>query len=546
MATMASNTELEFQSTETSYSNDGITPSHHHTPAISQIATSILTIDRIRPLVTATPQANQEPATPSRARSVGLMCTMACISFLNTFTSGTLTVALPTIARDLSLPTNLLLWPAAVYALALSTTLLLLGAVADVVGNRRIFITGTVLFSIWMLAVAFSQSAYQLIVFRTLQGVSMSFCLPTAVSTITATFPSGRPRNIAFAVFGGGSPVGFAVGLVLGGVIVQASSWRTAYYLAAGLGAGISVLAWFTMPKESPVPNWQRRLLHDFDWVGVGTAVGSLALLSYIFAELAYSGSVLKKAYNSVLLAVGVLLIPFFVFWVGRRERLGRHAILPNSIWRSREFTVICVTVFLVWSWFNAFGYWSTLYFQNTQGLDALQTALRFLPLVVVGVGTNVLAGLIMDKVSASTLVLVGGILSAIGPLLFAVQDPSWIYWAGGFPAMALAVVSSDLLFNISNLVITSSFPSSDQALAGSVFNTVSQLGNSIGLAVTAIIASAVTNAVERQAGIADPYAMLKGYRSAFWTCFAAAVASTIISSIGLREIGKVGAKKDV
>ncbi|KAI1259161.1 MFS transporter [Xylariaceae sp. FL1019] len=496
--------------------------------------------------ITSQSAVSSSPTAPSMARSAALLTTMALISFLNTFSSGLLTVALPTIAIELSLPQNLLLWPAAVYALALSTTLLLLGAIADLVGNRAIFLIGTVLLTVWTLAISLTQSTYQLIAFRTLQGIAMSFCLPTAVSTITATFPSGRPRNIAFAVFGGGSPIGFATGLVLGGLLVQISSWRTAYYLVTALCAATFVLGWFTIPKSKPVPNVRHRLVHEFDWVGVLTAIISLALLSYIFAELAYSGSILKKGYNIVLLIIGVLLVPFFIFWVGRQERLGRPAILPNSVWRSKEFSTICITVFLVWSWFNAFGYWSTLFFQETQGLSPLQTALRFLPLVVIGFATNVVAGLIMDKVSASTMVLVGGLISAAGPLLFALMDPKWIYWAAGFPAMALCVVSTDLLFNISNLVITSSFPGKDQALAGSVFNTVAQLGNSIGLAITAIIASAVQTAHEEEQGVVDSWAQLQGYRSAFWTCFAAAVASTVISSVGLRSIGKVGLKKDV
>lgn len=110
---------------------------------------------------------------------------------------------------------------------------------------------------------------------------------------------------------------------------------------------------------------------------------------------------------------------------------------------------------------------------------------------------------------------------------------------------MILSVVSTDILFSVSNLVITTNFPSKKQALAGGVFNTVTQLGNSLGLAVTAIIAAAVTDAETDQATLAKS-ATLKGYRVAFWTCFAAAVVSVLISTVGLRKAGKVGAKKDV
>lgn len=490
--------------------------------------------------------AASEPTAPSKTKSAALMATLACVSFLNTFSSGTLTVALPAIAEELQLPNNLLLWPASVHALGLSCTLLLLGAIADIVGNRSIFLTGTLLYTAWTLAISLAQTSNQLIAFRTLEGISMAFCMPTAVSTITTSFPSGKMRNIGFAVFGGGSPLGFAVGLVLGGVLVQVSNWRTAYYMATGISAATFVLAWFTLPQSTAATHVRHRLMHEFDWVGVVSASMSLALLSYIFAEVTYSGSVMREAYNIVLMAVAVLLIPFFVFWIRRQERLGRPAILPSSIWRRGAFTTVCITVFLVWSWFNAFGYWATLFFQITQELNALQAALRFLPMVIVGILTNIVAGLVMDKVSAGTLVLTGGLLSAVSPLLFAIQKPDWVYWASSFPAMCFSVISTDLLFNTSNLVITSSFPSKDQALAGGIFNTVTQLGNSIGPAVTAIIASAVTESESDKSEVTLSYAILKGYQSAFWACFAAAVASAVISAIGLRNVGKVGMKKDV
>lgn len=130
-----------------------------------------------------------------------------------------------------------------------------------------------------------------------------------------------------------------------------------------------------------------------------------------------------------------------------------------------------------------------------------------------------------------------------MAPLLFALQDPSWSYWLAGFPAMCLSVVSTDILFSVSNLVITTNFPPEKQALAGGVFNTVTQLGTSLGLAVTAIVAETVTDAGPDGLRL-DKSENLKGYRAAFWTCFAAAAASVVISIVGLRKAGKVGAKQ--
>lgn len=135
--------------------------------------------------------------------------------------------------------------------------------------------------------------------------------------------------------------------------------------------------------------------------------------------------------------------------------------------------------------------------------------------------------------------------LHIVAPLLYAIQNPAWSYWVAAFPAMIVSVVATDLLFSVSNLVITTNFPSNKQALAGSIFNTVTQLGNSMGLAITAIIAASVTDA-EKSTGTATDFATLKGYQAAFWTCFAAAVVSVVVSTVGLRKTGKVGAKKDL
>ncbi|KAK2020778.1 MFS general substrate transporter [Colletotrichum zoysiae] len=501
--------------------------------------------------------AGSEPVAPaSSLRTAGILVTLASVSLLNTFNSGMLTVALPDIAKELKIPPSLQLWPASVYSLGLSCGLLPLGAIADLVGNRPVFLFGLLLYTAFTLAVSLAHTGGELIAFRTVQGVAMAFCMPPAVSIITSTFPAGRTRNIAFAVYGGGNPVGFALGLVLGGVFVKIASWRAGYWMSTSINAAAMLLAFFCVPKRSPeskqalLRTLTYRIAHELDWVGVGSSSACLALLSYLFAELAYGATrFVRRPHAIVLFVLAGLLFVFFVFWEGRQEKLGRPAILPNGIWRRREFITVCVSVFLTWSWFNAFSYWATLFYQESQQLDALQTALRFLPVVIAGLGTNVVAAYIMDRVSAGTVSLVGGVVSTVAPLLFALQDVSWMYWQSAFPAMVISVISTDLLFNVSNLVITTNFPGKSQALAGGIFNTVAQLGNSLGLAVTAMIAASVQeasggNKIATSGGITYNSSMLQGYRSGFWACFAASITATLISSIGLRIAGKVGGKE--
>lgn len=135
--------------------------------------------------------------------------------------------------------------------------------------------------------------------------------------------------------------------------------------------------------------------------------------------------------------------------------------------------------------------------------------------MVTMGFVTNILTSFFVDKLPASILVLVASLLSAVSPAVYATLSPRSSYLVATFPAMCLSPVSTDLLFNVSTLAITANFRLNERALAGGVFNTISQLGNSIGLAVTAMIASSVTMEAKK-GNSANSQSALDGYRAAF------------------------------
>jgi nitrate/nitrite transporter NarK len=193
---------------------------------------------------------------------------------------------------------------------------------------------------------------------------------------------------------------------------------------------------------------------------------------------------------------------------------------------------------------FNALQYFMTLYFQSVQGLTAIQASVRFLPMVISGALTNVATGLLVHRVKANTLIIVSAILSTIPGLLMAVASPYWSYWSAPFISLLLCPIAADTLFTISNLVITSVFPTETQGLAGGVFNTISMIGNSVGLAITAVIAGEVSKH-EAGGGHSRREELLDGYRASFWMCFAASVVVVGVTGWGLRSIGKVGLKRE-
>jgi fucose permease len=237
-------------------------------------------------------------------------------------------------------------------------------------------------------------------------------------------------------------------------------------------------------------------------------------------------------------------LILSFIFWVGRQEKLGRPAIIPNSLWRNRIFSVICIGVFVTWGVFNAVESYLTLFFQNVQQISAIQTSIRFLPAPLAGALANLVMGLIAHRVRADYAVVVGVVLTSMGALLMCVIQPEWVYWACAFPAVFLNPIGADALFTVSNLVITSVFPSKTQGLAGGVFNTVAQIGKSVGMATSAVISSSITEHSRFQEK-KSPQALMEGFHAAFWYLFALSGATALLFVWGLRGIGRVGMKRE-
>ncbi len=166
-------------------------------------------------------------------------------------------------------------------------TLLLAGSMADFLGNRKIYLIGCFFLGVFILASGFAKTGIQLIIFRAFQGIAVSFCLPTAVSVLTDAFPTGRRRNIGFACLGLGQPLGFSVGLVLGGFFVDTVGWRVGFYLCAGACAVVLYAGTWAVPRDRPRDAFSSaRFLHGIDWVGATFASACLGMFSYTFASV--------------------------------------------------------------------------------------------------------------------------------------------------------------------------------------------------------------------------------------------------------------------
>ncbi|KAL2364801.1 hypothetical protein RJZ56_002218 [Blastomyces dermatitidis] len=446
--------------------------------------------------------------------------------FMNSVLNGMLTVGLPSIARDTNLPDSLMLWPASVFGLTCGCTLLLSGSIGDLIGSRTVYLTGSLLLAAFTLGCGLARTGIQLIMFRAISGIAISMCLPAAVSIITTSFPTGRGRNIAFGCLGAAQPVGFSMGISLGGVLVDTIGWRYGFYIVTCATAPFFLLALWGIPKDprKTAPVTRQRLVSEIDWVGNVLICASLGMFSYSFAIMSGGIKSLIRPGNLVVLILSVLFLVAFIHWVIRQESLNRVALIPPSLFRST---------------------------QSPTPLLA-ETSARFVPMIVSGALANIITGLVVGRIRADILCVGTAAVSAIAPLLMAFADPSWSYWTAAFIATGAIPILADTLFTISNLVITSIFPPKTHGLAGGVFNIISQIGMSVGLAVTAVISNAVTEDERRQlasggkVGLGhDEYALLKGYRATYWTLFGGSVIIVALTWWGLRRIGKVGLKTE-
>jgi MFS family permease len=170
-------------------------------------------------------------------------------------------------------------------SLTSSTCLLLAGSIADVIGARRINLTGCLLTGGFIIACGLARTGIEFIMFRAMQGIALSLCLPTSVAIVANVAPSGRKRNIGFSCLGFVQPIGFSLGLVLEGVILDTMGWRFLYYLSGGLSLALFTISLWALPRDAVIDgSGLAKLKREIDWVGALMASTCLVLFSYILA----------------------------------------------------------------------------------------------------------------------------------------------------------------------------------------------------------------------------------------------------------------------
>lgn len=464
-----------------------------------------------------------------------------------------MTIAIPTIGKQLGLAGNNLQWPLTLFSLFQGSFLLMAGALSDSLGRRLFFIIGIIWSFAISLAIAFVRDSKSFIALNSLLGFGCAILSPSATGLL-ATIADPKLRSWSYAALGAGQPLGFVVGLLAAGFLAE--RWRVIAYMFSGGAFLFFVTALMSLPAHDPpphAPSSRRELLSRFDWLGAALSTTGLVLLTFALADAGSSSRGWKTPFVPAMLPLSALALAAWGLWEKRLERRFANGtskvapLLPLTIFRAPTLSPLLGMVFLLWLTFNVFSYFATLWIQEVQRLDSLEAAVRFIPMVVAGIFFNLVAGFAMSRIHALWLIVSGGIGGAGSCLILALINKDTSYWAGLFPAFILTV-ATDLVFPCAQLQSVKSVGPARAALAGGLFSTTTRLATSLGLALTATISGQVTAKYAHSQGGLDataPQALIKGYQAAMWFCFAGSIAGVVVACIWLRGVGIIGDSVD-
>ncbi|KAK7542096.1 major facilitator superfamily domain-containing protein [Phyllosticta citribraziliensis] len=471
----------------------------------------------------------------SRLRLVFLVLNVSGAAFLNTFNAQSAVIVLPTIGRDLDVPSSRQQWIVSAYSLTFACFLLMWGRLADVYGKKRLFIAGSAWLSAMSVVLPFVKHEIGFDILRGLQGMGAAANVPTAIGILGVT--------------------------ILGGVIAQYLNWQWVFWVGAILAALCAVAGIFVIPAPAPSAHGsgggdaapRLHALSTIDWTGGGLVTVGLVVLMFALTE----GNVVgwSTPWVPTLIVIALIIIGLFVAWEHHLEaHTTKRPLMKVSIFRNARFSAAMVIMFLFFASFSNYLLFATYFFQDYLGLSVIQTTLRFIPTGVAGILVAFTTAHMLAVVPGNYLLLLGTLALSISPLLFAVPsiDPHTTYWAYGFPAMVLSVVGADIIFPCLTLFTAKSLPPEDQSLGGALINSVGQVGRAIGLAVataieTAVMAAASGVDVDDLDDAAntqkDSPSYLKGLKAAEWFNFAMALAAAAVTVVAFRGSGYIGRK---
>ncbi|WP_248959944.1 MFS transporter [Sphaerisporangium perillae] len=402
-------------------------------------------------------------------------------------------VALPRVQSALGFSGSGLEWVVNAYAVTFGGLLLLGGRAGDILGRRRVFIVGLLLFSMASLLGGFATSQWWLLTARALQGVGGAVIAPTALALITTNFPGGAERNRAFGVYAAMAGAGSAAGLLLGGVLTTYASWRWVMFVNVPIGILVAAAAPRVL-AESP------RRPGRIDMAGGVSATGGVALLVYGLSKAAAGPEGVSHWGDVPVLASLVAAVALLVSFV-LIEMRSSHPLLPMRLLADRDrsgayLIMLCVSTAL----FGLF-FFLTLFMQSVLGYSAIRSGMAYLPFAVGVVAASGLATPLMARIGARPLILTGVAAVVVGTFWFSRLTEQSGYAGQLLGPLLVTSFGLGLVFVPLSLVSLHNVAEQDSGVASSLLNAGQQIGGAMGLALLGTIAwTTVADSVRTQA----------------------------------------------
>ncbi|MGA4785687.1 MULTISPECIES: MFS transporter [Nocardia] len=456
----------------------------------------------------------QAGAPPGRLRSGIVLVTLLTCQLMIVLDITVMNVALPRIQHDLHFSATGLSWVMNAYTLVFGGLLLLGGRAGDLFGRRRLFILGTVLFTLASLGGGLAPSAAWLIVARIVQGLGGAMAGPNTLALLTTTFADPKMRVRVLALFSGMSSAGFAIGLILGGLLTQWLSWRSVLFINVPFGLVVALLAVRYLP-DAP-----RRRAH-LDLPGAVTATGAVAALVYGFISAAAHGW--DDVTTDVSLTVGVVALVAFLLI----ERRAVQPLLPLHLFADRNRAAAYANMFLGPMAGTSMFFFLTQYLQEVRGMSALATGFAFLPTAVTMFTMIRLIPRLLPRFGPKPVTLVGTAAMIAGLVLLTLLDTD----TGYFPLLAVATVlmgcGIGLAFSPLNVIIMANVAPEEAGAAGGALQTLQQTGAALGLAVLVTVFGTAVRAASGSA----VHVLVSGITTAFAAAAGIAVLTLLVAS---------------
>jgi EmrB/QacA subfamily drug resistance transporter len=431
-------------------------------------------------------------------------------------------VALPSIQVDLGFSQENLQWVISAYALVFGGFLLLGGRSADLLGRRRIFIAGTVIFTLGSLLCGLAWSEGALISSRAFQGFGAALITPAALSILVATFAEGRERNIALGAWGAVGGVGAAAGVLFGGILTDYLSWEWIFFVNVPVGVAALILAPFLL-SESLDKHGQ-----GFDVPGAVLVTSGLSLL--VLGVTQGHGWGWSSGQTIGVFIASALLLVAFVGWESRVA----HPLVPFSIFRIQTLAAANVVGFILGTALFAMFLILTLYMQQVLGYSPLKTGVGYLAVAGTAIIWANVAAAAVTRIGVKSALVFGMSMMTVGLLYFTQVSVDGSYWTDLFPGFLIIGLGLPFAFVPVTIAAVAGTKPQEAGLASGLINTSQQIGGAVGIAILSTIA--VTRTDDALAtGTAAPVALTDGFQAAFWAGAVIAFTGVLVSLFLIR-----------